>query len=69
MIVVRQEEGDLRWTNIKQRLRLNPPLDPKTGEQRHRLWLWLVPALIGVALLDAVLASPIENLWASIFFC
>jgi membrane protease YdiL (CAAX protease family) len=67
MIIVRQEEGDLRWTTIKQRLRLNPPLDPKTGQKRYRLWLWIVPALIGIALIDAVLASTIDNLWVSVF--
>ena len=38
MIIVRQEEGDLRWATIKRRLRLNTPRDPKTGETRRRLW-------------------------------
>jgi hypothetical protein len=32
MIIVRQEEGDLRWATVKRRLRLNTPRDPKTGE-------------------------------------
>ena len=67
MIIVRQEEGDLRWATVKRRLRLNAPRDPKTGEKRHKLWLWIVPALIGIALVDAVLASTIDNLWVSIF--
>src|SRR3954447_19488469 len=31
MIIVRQEEGDLRWPTVKRRLRLNAPRDPKTG--------------------------------------
>src|SRR5512138_2171341 len=39
MIIVRQEEGDLRWATIKRRLWLNAPRDPKTGETRRRLWL------------------------------
>jgi hypothetical protein len=51
MIIVRQEEGDLGWATVKRRLRLDTPRDPKTGEQRCRLWLWVVPALIGIALL------------------
>jgi len=67
MIVVRQEEGDLGWATVKRRLRLDTPRDLKTGEQRRRLWLWVVPALIGIALLDVVLASTIDNLWVSIF--
>src|SRR4029450_9128824 len=40
MIIVRQEEGNLRWATVKRRLRLNPPRDPKTRETRRRLWLW-----------------------------
>ena len=46
MIIVRQEEGDLRWATVKRRLRLNTPRDPKTGETRRRLWLWVIPFLI-----------------------
>ena len=43
MIIVRREEGDLRWATIKRRLRLNTTRDPKTGQTRGRLWLWFVP--------------------------
>ena len=39
MIIVRQEEGDLRWATIKRRLRLNTPREPTTGQPRPRLWL------------------------------
>jgi membrane protease YdiL (CAAX protease family) len=67
MIIVRQEEGNLRWATVKKRLRLNSPRDPKTGEQRRRLWLWLVPALVGIVLVDVLLASRIDDLWVSIF--
>ena len=67
MIIVRQEEGNLRWATVKKRLRLNSPRDPKTGEQRRRLWLWLIPALVGIVLVDVLLASAIDDLWVSIF--
>ena len=40
LIIVRQEEGNLRWETVKRRLRLNTPRDPKSGEARRRLWLW-----------------------------
>jgi hypothetical protein len=49
MIIVRREEGDLRWATVKRRLRLNTPRDPKTGESRRNLWLWVIPFLIGIA--------------------
>ena len=67
MIIVRREEGDLRWATIKRRLRLNTPRDPTTGEPRGRLWLWVVPFLVAVALVELVLDPPLENAWVSVF--
>jgi membrane protease YdiL (CAAX protease family) len=51
MIIVYREEGDLRWATLRRRLWLNTPRDPKTGESRRKLWLWLIPlVLLHVAL-------------------
>src|SRR5215203_4633155 len=60
-------EGDLRWVTLKRRLRLNTPRDPTTGEPRARLWLWVVPFLVAVAVVELVLNSPMENAWVSVF--
>src|SRR5918996_859685 len=46
MIIVRREEGDLRWATLKQRLRLNVPREPSTGVPRARLFLWVIPFLV-----------------------
>ena len=46
LIIVYREEGDLRWATVRRRLRLNTPLDPKTGEPRRKLWWWLIPLVI-----------------------
>ena len=67
MIIVHREEGDLRWETIRRRLRLNTTRDPKTGEPRRRLWLWVVPLVIGVFLKDMVLSSGLVDFWVSIF--
>jgi membrane protease YdiL (CAAX protease family) len=67
MILVYREEGDLRWTTVRQRLRLTHPRDPKTGEPRRRLWLWVIPFLIAVALVDVVLGGVLVDVWVSIF--
>ncbi len=67
MIIVCREEGDLRWATIKRRLRLNTPRDPATGQPRARLWLWVVPFLVAVAVVELVLNTPIENAWVSVF--
>jgi uncharacterized protein len=67
MLIVRQEEGNLRWATIKRRLRLNTPREPATGEPRRRLWLWVVPFLVAVALVDVFLSRRIGAAWVSVF--
>jgi uncharacterized protein len=67
MIIVRREEGDLRWATLKRRLRLNAPREPATGAPRARLWLWVIPFLVGVVVVELVLASALENAWVSVF--
>jgi membrane protease YdiL (CAAX protease family) len=67
LIIVRQEEGDLRWETIKRRLRLNTPRDPKTGETRRRLWLWVIPLLIVITAYEIALKPYVDGLWVSIF--
>jgi uncharacterized protein len=67
MIIVRREEGDLRWATLKRRLRLNTPRDPTTGQPRARLFLWVVPFIVGVAVIELVLNTPLESAWVSVF--
>jgi membrane protease YdiL (CAAX protease family) len=67
LIIVRQEEGDLRWATVKRRLRLNTPRDPTTGETRRRLWLWVIPFLIASVVWDLALTSKVDRLWVSVF--
>lgn len=67
MVIVHQEEGDVRWATIKRRLLLNAPRDPKTGETRRRLWLWAIPFLVAVVVWSSTLRSSIDGLWVSIF--
>ena len=67
MIIVLREEGNLRWATVKRRLRLNTPRDPATGRPRARLWLWVVPFLVAVVVVELVLNTPLENAWVSLF--
>ena len=67
MIIVRQEEGDLRWATVKRRLRLNAPRDPKSGETRRRLWLWVIPLLIAIVVWELALTANFDDLWVSVF--
>jgi len=67
MIIVRREEGDLRWATVKRRLRLNTPRDPGTGEARRKLWLWVIPFLIAITVWEMVLGPYLGDLWVSLF--
>jgi membrane protease YdiL (CAAX protease family) len=67
LIIVRQEEGDLRWATVKRRLWLNAPRDPKTGETRRRLWLWVIPFIIALVVWEIALRSYVDKPWVSIF--
>jgi uncharacterized protein len=67
MIMVRREEGDLRWATVKRRLRLNAPRELATGQPRARLWLWVVPFIVATAVVELVLNTPLEDAWVSVF--
>ena len=67
MIIVWKEEGDLRWATIRRRLRLNAPQDPRTGKTRRRLWLWVIPFIIGNIVWGVAITPYAEKLWVSIF--
>jgi len=67
MIIVWKDEGDLRWATIKRRLRLNAPQDPTTGKTHRRLWLWVIPFIIGNVVWGVAITPFAEKLWVSIF--
>ena len=67
VIIVRHEEGDLRWATVERRLRLNAPRDPRTGGTRRRLWLWIIPFLVASVVWDVAIKSYVDDLSASIF--
>lgn len=45
MMIVYREAGSLSWSTIKQRLWLNTPRDPKTGELRRKLLVIIISIL------------------------
>jgi membrane protease YdiL (CAAX protease family) len=67
LIIVYREEGDLRWTTVRRRLRLNTPRDPHTGEPRRKLWLWAIPLVILIALWGFKLGPGLNTLWITLF--
>ena len=67
LIIVYREEGDLRWATIQQRLWLNAPRDPKTGEPLRKLWLWVIAFAFLFFIIQFVIARPLDGLWVSVF--
>jgi len=66
LIIVYREEGDLRWTTLQRRLRLQTPLDPKTGEPRRKLWWWLIPLFLLHTVVSMGFLTMIDEWFASV---
>ena len=49
MILVRREQGDLRWSTLKRALWLRAPQSPRTGRRGGRLWWVTVPLVVAFA--------------------
>jgi uncharacterized protein len=60
MIVVRREQGSLRWAVLKEALWLRAPTSPVTGRRGGRLWLMIIPlvVLLGLEELLPTLPTP-----------
>jgi membrane protease YdiL (CAAX protease family) len=67
LIIVYREEGDLRWATLKQRLWLNTPRDPKTGEPRRKLWLWLIPFILLIFIIWSISPLTWDRWFVSLF--
>jgi membrane protease YdiL (CAAX protease family) len=66
LILVRQEEGDLCWPTVKRRLRLNPPISPKTGARGGRLWWWVVLLVVLFGVYNVLVAGSIDDAVSSL---
>jgi len=58
LILVRRELGSLEWPRVRDALWLRSPQDPKTGRVGGRVWWWLVPLVVLLALLQEIPAIP-----------
>ncbi len=67
LIIVYHDEGDVRWTTLRRRLRLHTPRDPHTGEPRRTVWLWAIPLVILAALWQLFLGPHLTTLWTLLF--
>ena len=58
LILVRREQGTLRWSVLRQALWLDTPKRPKTGRPDKRLWWLTVPLVLAFAAEQFVPALP-----------
>ena len=62
--VLRIELGTLRWSAVKERLWLNRPRHPKTGQPLRRLWWMAIPAIAANTLIGTLVAG-LDDAWIS----
>lgn len=60
-----RREGPLVWAEVRRRVRLNGPRDPRTGAPRARLWWWVLAAILANAALGFA-AKPLVAAWTQL---
>lgn len=60
MVLVWREQRSLRWATLRRALWLQPPA-AADGRRGGRLWLWLIPFVLGFAVLSLVPAGPLDG--------
>jgi membrane protease YdiL (CAAX protease family) len=54
LILIGREQGSLSWPVLREALWLRSPHDPASGRRGGRLWLWVIPFILALALLQAI---------------
>ena len=67
LIILYTEEGNIWWSTIRRRFWLNHPVSLRTGEIHKRLWWWILPLLLLVALVEIGFRSVLVEAWTAIF--
>jgi uncharacterized protein len=58
MILVRREQGTLRWAVLRDALWLRAPRSPRTGRRGGRTWLIVIPLIVALAAEELVPGLP-----------
>ncbi|MGB2965174.1 MAG: CPBP family intramembrane glutamic endopeptidase, partial [Anaerolineales bacterium] len=67
LYLIYKENGDIRWSKLKEKLWLGAPKSPKTGKVSKRLWWWIIPLLLITALYEMELGGYVSQAWTRIF--
>lgn len=60
LVIISRELGTLRWSAVRQRVWLQTPRDPKTGQPNRRLYWWVLLPLLYLAVVTFVLATYLD---------
>jgi hypothetical protein len=67
LTILYRETGTLRLWTIRERTWRQNPRDPKTGQARGILWLWLIPIIVVEFVLALGIEPIVSQVWTSIF--
>jgi membrane protease YdiL (CAAX protease family) len=67
LLLIYGDLGTLRWTAVRERIWLNMPIDPSNGKPKARLFWWLLPAFVFVALIELGIGDSIDSVVAWLF--
>src|SRR5262249_14653633 len=67
MLILYQEEDNIRISTIRRRFWLNNPVSPGTGQKDNRLWWLLIPLMLLVAASELGLAPFLDDIWTRLF--
>ena len=67
IIILYREEGNIRWSTVSRRLRLNYPVSSVTGQANQALWWWVVPLSVLVAFIGMALRPMLVNFMGVLF--
>jgi CAAX amino terminal protease family. len=67
VIILYREEGNIRWSTICRRLKLNNPISSVTGQTRKALWWWVIPLSMLVAFVGMALRPMLVNFTGEVF--
>jgi len=63
LAILYRETGTLNLGTIRWRTWRQQPRDPKTGQPRGRLWLWLIPLVLLTVVVEFAVSGPLTDLW------
>jgi membrane protease YdiL (CAAX protease family) len=62
LMLIRREQGSLRWERVRDALWLRAPRDPKTGRVGGKVWWWALLFTVGSAAVNALPIDPVGPL-------